>query len=152
MKDPLALPPGYYETVKGINWISGWACQRLLENGPTPIFYMGLRAKPGIIYDVAYSPEEALKIGQTVIQGMKLKNTQDVSFGFLSENTAKSLYYIVQKHYSNVSHGQLCKIEIPLTPGHDKTFEQWCIDVKGRVAKDVEEKKEWFTHWKACGN
>ena len=143
---------GYFETVKGINWISGHAIKRLLENGPNPMFYMGLKSRPSIIYDVAYSPEEATMIGEAVVKGMRLESRKEIGFGFLSKTTASSLYYVVQKNYPKPNKTQIYKIEIPYTEGHDKTFEEWCNYVHQRPPQGEKETLEWYQEWKSAGN
>jgi hypothetical protein len=147
-----ALPKGYYESVKGINWISGYACQKILDRGPAVgMFYMGIKQKPSIIYDVAYSPEETIKIGLMVAKNMHIATT-DITTGSLSENTAASLWYIVQKNYPKPIVTKIYKIEIPFSPGNAETFEEWCQRVKGRLWHKGAEKIEWYLEWKGAGH
>jgi hypothetical protein len=148
----IPLPDGYYESVKGINWISGWACKRLLENGPTAKYYMQIAKKPSIIYDVAYSEEETITIGAAVFTGMHLSSMTEIGVGVLAPNVAASLYYIVQKHYPKPEISKIYKIKIKYTQGKDKSLDEWCLNVKGRLYRTPDEKIAWYKEWKACGN
>jgi hypothetical protein len=144
-------PNGYYDTVRGINWISGYAIKKLLAHGPTAQYLMGITKKPGIAYDVAYSAEETIAIGLKVAASQGL-NTTDIFTERMSENTAASLWYIVQKNYPKPDISQIYKIEIPYSPGNDKSFAEWCESVKGRLPHNGREKIEWFMEWKAAGH
>src|SRR6185503_10105758 len=139
--------PKAYKTVNGINWISGWACKKILERGPTAMYYMGLIKSPHIIYDLAYSPEETIEIGARVLVGMNLGSMEEVFSAKLSENTAASLYYIVHKYYPEPDMTRLYKIEIPYTKGKDEPFLEWCKRVKGRKYNSPLEKVTWWREW-----
>jgi hypothetical protein len=142
---------GYYETVRGVNWIAGHAIKKILERGPTFTFYMGLKSKPSIIYDVAYSPDEAMKIGTQVVKGMKLKSTQEVAFGHMTERTAASLYYICQKNYPKPQIDQIYKIEIKYRDNQEH-FEPWCLRIKGKLPENDDERKQFYQDWISAGN
>jgi len=142
---------GYYETVKGINWISGYAIKKILERGPAVgMFYMGMKDKPGIIYDLAYSPEETIEIGLTVAKALHKPSTY-ITSGKMSDGTAASLWYEVQKNYPNPAISQIYKIEIPVRDGQ-KPFDEWCMYVKGRLSHTNKEKIDWYKEWIESGN
>lgn len=129
-----------------INWITGHAIKRLLVRGPAAKYYMGLKDKPGVIFDVAYSPEETIEIGAQVFIGMKLKSMTDITSGALSEKTAASLYYIVQKYYPKPEMDQRYRIQIG-AGNYMESFDEWCIRVKGRLYRKAYEKIEWWQEW-----
>lgn len=146
-----ALPKGYYETVDGINWISGYACKKILARGPEIQFVMGMEKKRHIIYDVAYSAEETFAIGTQVAtsQGLPMNTIYTEK---VSPNTGASLWYIIQKHYPKPDISKIYKIEIPYSENDKQSFDEWCERVKGRRARKAKEKMEWFSEWKQAGH
>lgn len=145
------LPKGYYETVDGINWVSGYACKKILARGPEIKYVMGIEKKRHIIYDVAYSAEETIAIGTQIATSQGL-NMNDIYTEAVSENTGASLWYIVQKHYPKPELSKIYKIEIKYSEENKHSFDEWCERVKGRRARKAKEKMEWFSEWKSAGH